>query len=183
MRLFIFFIFISFCIAEDSLSTNNLESNNDASENINTELSAEEVSTLNDDSTTSIDSIKAKQAIKEAVLSSESINTDEKLKDDIVHFNRVAYGDTMNNIKDPFIYVNQQSEEELANIDKIQKTKLVLYAVFNNKAKVNNSWVVKNDKVDGWTVTDIKNDRVELKFNTETRILYVYSRNNKFDIK
>lgn len=89
----------------------------------------------------------------------------------------------MNNIKDPFIYVNQQSKETLENIDKIQNTKLVLYAVFDNKAKVNNSWVGKNDNVDGWTVTDIKNDRVELKFNAQTKVLYVYSKNNKFDIK
>lgn len=182
MKIFIFFIFISICIADDSLASGSVESNNDNSENINTEL-VDGASTANSDSVSFVDSGESKQVVKEAILSSESINADKKLKDDIVHFDRIAYGDTMNNMKDPFIYINQQSEEELANIDKIQKTKLVLYAVFNNKAKVNNSWVMKNDRVDGWTVTDIKNDRVELKFNAETRILYVYSRNSKFDIK
>lgn len=181
MRLFIFFIFISICVADDSSVNSNVESSSSL-ESTNAELPSLDTS-LQDSSTVILDSIEQNKEIKEAVLSSESINADEKLKDDIVHFNRVTYGDTMDSIKDPFIYVNQQSEEELANIDKIQNTKLVLYAVFNNKAKVNNSWVVKNDRVDGWTVTDIKNDRVELKFNAETRILYVYSRNNKFDIK
>ena len=179
MRVFVFFIFIGICIADDSVATGNLESNNYNSENI-TELPSEDISVPNEDNAASVES---KREIKEAVLSSESINVDEKLRDDIVNFKRVTYGDTMNNIKDPFIYINQQSEEELANIDKIQNTKLVLYAVFDNKAKVNNSWVMKNDRVDGWTVTDVKNDRVELKFNAETRVLYVHSRNNKFDIK
>lgn len=182
MRVFVFLIFISMCIADDSVVTNNLEStaNIDGSENITT-LSEEGSST--NDANTSIENSTPKKEIKEAVLSNESINADEKLKDDIVHFDRVTYGDTMGNIKDPFIYVNQQSEEELANIDKIQNTKLVLYAIFNSKAKVNNTWVTKNDRVDGWTVIDVKNDRVELKFNTETRVLYVYSKSNKLDIK
>lgn len=181
MRVFIFFIFISICIADDSVMANNLESNSNTDSTENIDAPNEEMST--NDSDITMETTSSRREIKEAVLSNESINADEKLKDDIVHFDRVTYGDTMGNIKDPFIYVDQQSEEELANIDKIQNTKLVLYAILDSKAKVNNSWVTKNDRVDGWTVIDIKNDRVELKFNTETRVLYVYSKSNKLDIK
>lgn len=179
MRIFIFAIFISFCLANDGF-IGGTESNNDNSASIG--LDANETHTSSENSLSFAEAESLKGA-KETSLSSESISADEKLKDNIVHFDRVIYSDTMNNVKDPFIYINQQSEEELANIDKIQNTKLVLYAVFDNKAKVNNSWVTKNDKIDGWLVTDIKSDRVELKFNAETRILYVYSRNNKFNIK
>lgn len=181
MRVFIFFIFISICIADDGVIANNLESNSNTDTSENIDVPNEEIST--NDSDLTMETAPSRREIKEAVLSNESINADEKLKDDIVHFDRVTYGDAMGNIKDPFIYVDQQSEEELANIDKIQNTKLVLYAILDSKAKVNNSWVTKNDRVDGWTVTDIKNDRVELKFNTETRVLYVYTKNNKLDIK
>lgn len=171
MRILIISLFIAILIADD-IEFNNLSVNSDSFEN------------FNDDLTNKISNVELpKNKVKEAVLSIESINVDEKLKNDIVSFDRVSYGDTMNNIKDPFIYVNQQSKETLENIDKIQNAKLVLYAVFDKKAKVNNSWVGKNDNVDGWTVTDIKNDRVELKFNAQTKVLYVYSKNNKFDIK
>lgn len=111
------------------------------------------------------------------------ISADEKLKNDIITFDRIDYIKDGSKIDDPFIYVFPQSEEDLESILKIEKAVLVLNGIFENKASINNIWVGRDDIVEGWTVSDIQQDRVELKFRTQKRILYVYTNDNNIKIK
>lgn len=108
---------------------------------------------------------------------------DEQLKNEIITYDRVNYIKENSKIDDPFIYVFPQSEEDLANILKTEQAVLVLNGIFEDKASINNKWVGKNDVVEGWTVSDIQRDRVELKFRTQKRVLYVYTNDNKIKIK
>lgn len=111
------------------------------------------------------------------------LSADEKLKNQIITFDRIDYINGNTNIEDPFIYIYPQSEEDLANILKTEQAVLVLNGIFEDKASINNTWVGKDDIVEGWTVSDVKQDRVELKFRTNTKVLYVYSNNSNVKIK
>lgn len=112
-----------------------------------------------------------------------ALSADEKLKNQIITFDRIDYIKGSANIEDPFIYIYPQSEEDLANILKTEQAVLVLNGIFEDKASINNTWVGKDDIVEGWTVSDVKQDRVELKFRTNTKVLYVYSNNSNVKIK
>lgn len=112
-----------------------------------------------------------------------ALSADEKLKNDIITFDRVDYIKNTTNIEDPFIYVYPQSEDDLATILKVEQAVLVLNGIFEDKASINNTWVGKDDQIEGWTVSDIKKDRVELRFRTNTRVLYVYSNNSNLKIR
>lgn len=112
-----------------------------------------------------------------------ALSADEKLKNQIITFDRIDYIKGNANIEDPFIYIYPQSEEDLANILKTEQAVLVLNGIFEDKASINNTWVGKDDIVEGWTVSDVKQDRVELKFRTNTKVLYVYSNNSNVKIK
>lgn len=122
------------------------------------------------------------------------LNADEKLKDDIITFDRLEHVDS--NVSDPFIYVYPKTEQELEEIIKIRDAKLVLNGIFENRAKINNKWVQpevfcknkdSNDKgipceIDGWIVSGIKGNVVELKFKTHKKSLD-YSQASKVKMK
>lgn len=138
-----------------------------------------------DEVNTNNESINANNANKTPIDDGQNIDTtgtadDEKLKDDIINFNRLNYVNESSIIKDPFIYTYPKTKEEQDFISKAKQVKLTLHGILDNKAKINGYWVSKNDSVDGWTVTDIKKDQVKLKFMTDTRVLYV---NNSSGVK
>lgn len=110
-------------------------------------------------------------------------NADERLKDEIITFDRVNYLKSNTEIGDPFIYVYPQSEQDLARILKTEQAVLVLNGIFEDRASINNAWVGKQDVIEGWTVSDVKKDRVELKFRDRTKTLYVFTNNENIKIK
>ncbi|RDU57448.1 hypothetical protein [Helicobacter sp. MIT 99-5507] len=112
-----------------------------------------------------------------------AISADEKLKNDIITFDRIDYIKEGSRIDDPFIYVYPQSKDDLESILKAEQAILVLNGIFENKASINNTWVGEDDIIEGWTVSNIQQDRVELKFRTQTRVLYVYANHNNIEIK
>lgn len=141
-----------------------------------------------DDNATISDQSNKQIVENESVASSNKDNSallsdDERLKNEIITFDRVDYIKENSKINDPFIYVFPQSEEDLEHIVKTEQAVLVLNGIFENKASINNIWVSKDDVVEGWTVSDIQRDRVELKFRTQKRVLYVYTNDNKIKIK
>lgn len=108
-------------------------------------------------------------------------NPDEQLKNDIIKFNRPEYisKDKNANIKDPFVYIYPQSEEDLAFALKVEQAVLTLKGIFNSdnkyKANINNKWLEEGGKVEGWEVSKIEKNRVELKFRDKKKILNTYS--------
>ena len=120
---------------------------------------------------------------KTEIQSDVAISADEKLKNDIITFDRLDYIKDGSTIDDPFIYVYPQSKDDLESILKAEQAVLILNGIFESKASINNTWVGKDDIIEGWTVSNIQRDRVELKFRTQTRVLYVYTNDNKIEIK
>ncbi len=160
MRIINLFLFIACMVFADNNATIdiNQSSNND-------EIVSNKVSSL------------------DSKIQNNVLSDDEQLKDEIITFDRIDYIKENSRIDDPFIYVFPQSDEDLEHILKTEQAVLVLNGIFENKASINNIWVGKDDIVEGWTVSDIQQDRVELKFRTQKKVLYVYTNNNKIKIK
>ncbi len=108
---------------------------------------------------------------------------DERLKEDIVSFEREKHIQDSANIDDPFIYVYQQTEDELARRTQLEQAVLTLKSIIiapdsnNNrikryKAHINNQWVEECkvvgksrqcDSIEGWEVARITEDGVKLR--------------------
>ncbi len=109
---------------------------------------------------------------------------DERLKEDIVNFEREQYFQNNENIDDPFVYVYREAtEDEIAMRAKLEQAVLTLKSIIitpdsnNNrikryKAHINNQWVeeckiAKKGKqcavIEGWEVVSITDDSVKLR--------------------
>ena len=111
---------------------------------------------------------------------------DERLKEDIVSFEREKHIQNGANIDDPFIYVYQQTEDEVARRAQLEqalltlKLKSIIVVPDSNnnrikryKAHINNQWVEECkkvggkkqcDSIEGWEVAQITGDSVKLRF-------------------
>lgn len=109
------------------------------------------------------------------------INPDERLKNDIITFNRFEYisKDKNANIIDPFVYVYPKTEDDLAFVAKVEQAMLVLKGIFNSgnvyKANINNKWLEEGGKVEGWEISKIEKNKVELKFRDKKKVLNTFS--------
>ena len=108
---------------------------------------------------------------------------DERLKEDIVNFEREQYFQNNASVDDPFIYVYPQTEDEVAMRAQLEQAVLTLKSIIiapdskndkikRYKAHINNKWVeecrmVKRsrecDLVEGWEVASITEDSVKLR--------------------
>lgn len=106
---------------------------------------------------------------------------DERLKEDIVSFEREKYFQNADNVDDPFIYIYEQSEDEVAQIAQLEQAVLTLKSIMiapdsknhrikRYKAHINNQWVeecrVKGkecDIIEGWEVIKITARGVKLR--------------------
>lgn len=108
---------------------------------------------------------------------------DERLKEDIVNFEREKHVQNSANVDDPFIYVYQQTEDEVARRAQLEQAVLTLKSIIiapdsnNNrikryKAHINNQWVEECrvvgksrqcDSIEGWEVASITEDSVKLR--------------------
>ena len=123
------------------------------------------------------------QSTPQEVAKPRPSDPDERLKEDIVSFEREQYFQDNANIDDPFIYVYQQTEDEVAIRAQLEQAVLTLKSIIiapdsNNsrikryKAHINNQWVEECrvarkskecDSVEGWEVVSINEDSVKLR--------------------
>lgn len=117
---------------------------------------------------------------KSAILP-KSNDPDERLKDDILNFERERHIQNSANVDDPFIYIYSQSEDEVAIRAKLEQTVLTLKSIIvapdengvkQYKAHINNQWVGECklirkakvcDSVEGWEVRNIDDRGVKLR--------------------
>ena len=168
MRILVLSLLVVFSFANDNTTMK-----------LNTSVVDSNATTKNDNNATisNNNNISSNQAKTEA--NDPTINADEKLKNDIIAFNRVDYIKENSKIDDPFIYVYPQSEADLEAFNKANQAVLVLNGVFEEeKASINNTWLGKGETIEGWTVSNIQQNKVELKFRTQTKILSVYKDHN-----
>ena len=125
----------------------------------------------------------AQQPKPQKVAKPRPSDPDERLKEDIVNFEREQYFQNNASVDDPFIYVYPQTEDEVAMRNQLEQAVLTLKSIIiapdsNNgkikryKAHINNKWVeecrmVKRsrecDLVEGWEVASITEDSVKLR--------------------
>ncbi len=95
----------------------------------------------------------------------------------------------LSSLKDPFVTQEQLEEAPLskpsnartysASKPKSSNQALVLSAIFNNRAKINNNWYTIGDSIGNYTLKKIENGQVHLKKKDNTSILLTLARPNK----
>ena len=125
----------------------------------------------------------AQQPKPQKVAKPRPSDPDERLKEDIVNFEREQYFQNNASVDDPFIYVYPQTEDEVAMRNQLEQAVLTLKSIIiapdssngkikRYKAHINNKWVeecrmVKRsrecDLVEGWEVASITEDSVKLR--------------------
>lgn len=174
MRILLISLLIAGAVYADNNAVLNIASDSNATLPVGINQAMDNNSTLANKSTAVSSNAANTQSNKPA-------NPDEQLKDDIIKFNRLEYisKDKDANIKDPFVYVYPQSEEDLAFALKVEQAVLTLKGIFNSgnryKANINNKWLEEGGKVEGWEVSKIEKNKVELKFRDKKRVLNTYS--------
>lgn len=87
------------------------------------------------------------------------------------------------NITNPFFKSEQASSSSQASPDSNQTVpKYRLYAIFNNKVKINNVWYKLNDKIDQYDIYKIKKSSVVLKNQAELLELNIIKGNQNVSI-
>lgn len=130
-----------------------------------------------------------------------SSDPDERLKEDIVSFEREKYFQNTENVDDPFIYIYEQSEDEVAQRAQLEQAVLTLKSIMiapdsknhrikRYKAHINNQWVeeckVKGrecDIIEGWEVVKITAKGVKLRVSRYNMNRELQLTNNKVSIK
>lgn len=81
---------------------------------------------------------------------------------------------TLNNTKEPFAIGenNVTFEETLQNLDK-KEAKLLLHAILNGKAYINDSWITVDDVIMGYTLKFIGKRGVVLRNGNHIKKLYL----------
>lgn len=82
---------------------------------------------------------------------------------------------SIDKLSNPFSFTFS-SESNQAKGD--EELAYVLKAVVLKRAKINNLWYSVNDKIAGYTITNISNDCVILKNGTEEKLLYIRNKND-----
>lgn len=173
MKILIIFLFVISGLYADN-AVLNIASDSNATLPVGVNQSMDSNATSSNDGTSTLSNVTNTQ-------NNQPINPDEQLKDDIIKFDRPEYisKDKNANIKDPFVYVYPQTEEELAFALRVEQAVLILKGIFNNgnvyRANINNKWLEKGGKIEGWEVTKIEKNGVELKFRDKTRTLNAFS--------
>lgn len=97
----------------------------------------------------------------------------------------------VNRVRNPFIYVyktdsskgTKEGVKAAPAAKKTVKKTLQLVAVMNNSALINGNWYRTNDKIQGYTVANIKPDSVLLKKGKAKRTLFVTQENQNIKIQ
>ena len=102
---------------------------------------------------------------------------------------------SINQIKNPFIYVYKKSDKAgdgqkkaakpgIEAAKQVAKSPLLkLYAVMNNSALINGTWYQANDKIQGYTLAKIEEDSVLLTTSRTKKMLFITEDNPNIKIQ
>ena len=85
-------------------------------------------------------------------------------------------------LKDPFYYEEKHKIERIKKLRKKYIRTYRLYAILNNKAKINRKWYKLGSKVGSYRLVDICNNCVKLKKGRKTLTLYIKRKSRKIKI-
>jgi len=89
--------------------------------------------------------------------------------------------ETLNNTKKPFVHVYEESNiTTFINPKKELETKLILHAILNGKAYINNEWKKIGDNIVGYTLKYIGKRGVVLRNENQIKKLFLHKDDNEF---
>ena len=89
--------------------------------------------------------------------------------------------ETLENTKEPFIHLQEDSNTSILMIpQKTGETKLVLHAILNGKAYINNEWKKVDDVVGGYTLKYIGKRGVVLRNENQIKKLFLHKEDDNF---
>jgi len=89
--------------------------------------------------------------------------------------------ETLNNTKKPFVHVYEESNiTTFINPKKELETKLILHAILNGKAYINNEWKKIGDNIVGYTLKYIGKRGVVLRSENQIKKLFLHKDDNEF---
>jgi len=87
---------------------------------------------------------------------------------------------TLENTKDPFIQVYEENNVTTFTVPENEEAKLVLHAIVNGKAYINDSWSSPDDTVMGYTVKYIGPRGVVLRNGNHVKKLFLHEKRDSF---
>ena len=87
---------------------------------------------------------------------------------------------TLETTKDPFIQVNEENNVTTFAISEKEEAKLVLHAIVNGKAYINDSWSSLDDTIMGYTVKYIGQRGVVLRNGNHVKKLFLHEKRDSF---
>ena len=87
---------------------------------------------------------------------------------------------TLENTKDPFIQVNEENNVTTFTVPENEEAKLVLHAIVNGEAYINDSWSSPNETVMGYTVKYIGPRGVVLRNGNHVKKLFLHEKRDNF---
>jgi len=87
---------------------------------------------------------------------------------------------TLENTKDPFIQLNEENNVTTLVIPGKEEAKLVLHAIVNGKAYINDSWSSLDDTIMGYTVKYIGQRGVVLRNGNHVKKLFLHEKRDNF---
>ena len=89
--------------------------------------------------------------------------------------------ETLNNTKEPFIRVKEDNNvSTLIMPQKSEETKMVLHAILNEKAYINDEWKKMDDVLGGYTLKYIGKRGVVLRNENQIKKLFLHKENDDF---
>lgn len=87
---------------------------------------------------------------------------------------------TLESTKDPFIQLDEENNVTAFTIPSAEEAKLVLHAIVNGKAYINDSWTSLDDTVMGYTVKYIGQRGVVLRNGNHVKKLFLHEKRDSF---
>ena len=90
--------------------------------------------------------------------------------------------EALDGIKDPFVQFKEENNVSTVVIPTVQaaEAKLVLHAIVNGKAYINDSWMAVNDNILGYELKYIGNKGVVLRNENHIKKLFLRKQKNNF---
>jgi len=89
--------------------------------------------------------------------------------------------ETLDNTKEPFVHVHEESNiTTFITPKKEAETKLILHAILNGKAYINDEWKKIDDAIGGYTLKYIGKRGIVLRNENQIKKLFLHKDDNEF---
>ena len=91
--------------------------------------------------------------------------------------------ETLEDTKEPFVRLQEENNVStfvIPTAKKVEEAKLVLHAIVNGKAFINDSWIKKSDNILGYKLKYIGNKGVVLRNENHIKKLFLHKKRDSF---